>query len=554
MIINDKKKFHSWVVLFTLFLTVNFQMLQPLYADEFWQAAKDYSNSLGYLVEEAVNILSDAKDALEAALQELSYAKAALQSGVAGGSALVAKATAAVGLAEAAVGAAVTGVEVATCIVAAFVAGTAAGQALDYGISQVWDPILPIAVADPNYVYPNDVEVDLWIPAMIQAGTGLSMTRADFDTADANVPGSGTAAWNFIREGARGFAIAIRGAGAFSAGQCSDTLLAAGDLQTWLPNYTNSIESFAAYLSAMQTFTGDPMVAINNARSELDDLEADYPWNPTDVPDPNVLTAAINQTRTALDMSENALKMVGDSNGYPISIDSQLLPSQTLLDFIQFLDNCKNNGVACLPQAEVDITDYFMGVLGATFNGVPSIAAEIAQWDGQGDTGNEALLFNAHGGVLTPSQVLTTAIANHWDRIDLSYSPLIQCGPARILQDPDNITGTYGGVAMFTVRAAGDPTIVYQWKKNGVVLSNGGDIAGADTASLSLSNLSLTRGVLDCYKCEVANASGSDESDCAYLTVPCFHIYSGDLNGDCVVDLKDFAMMSIDWLNDGSLP
>jgi len=468
---------------------------------------------------------------------------------------LVAKATAAVGLAETAVAAAVTGVEIATCIVVAFVAGTAAGQALDYGISQVWDPILPIAVADANYTYPDDIVVDPWIPAIIQAGTGLTLTKTDFDKADANMPGSGTAAWNFMREGARGFAIAIRGAGAFNAGKCSsDTLIAASDLQAWLPNFINSIVNFAAYLSTMQTFTGDPMTAINNARSELDDLEAGYPWNPTDVPDPAVLMAAIGQTRMALDMAENAVKMAGDTNGNPVNLDGGLLPSQTLLSFIQFLDNCKNNGVTCLPAAEVNISDYLMVTLGATYNGVPSIAAEIAQWDGWGDTGNEALLFNAYGGSLTPSQVLTTAIANHWDRIDLSYSPLIQCGPARILQDPCDVTGTYGGIATFTVRAAGDSPIVYQWKKNDSNLVNGGDIAGADTASLQLSNLPLTQGVLDCYKCEVTNASGSDESDCAYLTVPCFHIYSSDLNKDCMVDFKDFAMMGIDWLNDGSSP
>lgn len=554
---SSKKIWQQYVVIGCIGMMLTLPLREAAYADAFWQAAKDYSNSMEKLVVDAVSILSDAKDALEAAEMVLMDARGAI--GAAGSAAVVAKALAAVAAAESAVAAATTAVGVATCIAGAWAIGTAAGQALDYGISQIWDPICPIELADPNYTYPTDAEVDSWIPTMIFEAVNVRLTRADFNDADAIVPGSGTASWDFMREGTRGFAIAMRGAGAYTAhtqgveGMCDGVLTAAEDLQALLPVYTAAIQNFADYLATTPTFTGDPMAAINNARFELDALEAGYPWNPIDVPDPEALIAAINLARSGLSQAETALQKAGDGAGNPIMLDGELFEPVTLLEFIQWLDDCRVNGAACLPAAEIAIADYLVAVLGVTYNGVPSITEPMAEWDGLGDTGNESLLFNAHGGVMTVSQILVTAIENHWDRIDLSWSPLIQCGPARILEDPADATEPYGAVATFTVRTAGDEPITYQWKKNGTPLVNGGNIWGVDTPVLELHNVQLTRGVQDCYTCQVSNALGSDESNCATLTVPCFFDISGDLNKDCVEDMMDFATFAIDWLQDSSI-
>jgi hypothetical protein len=498
-----------------------------------------------------IGALSDAKDALEAAQGILADARGAI--GAAGSAAVVGKAAAAVAAAETVVAGAATGVAVATCLVAAWVAGTAAGQAIDYGISQVWDPICPIEVADANYIYPTDMEVDSWIPTMLVNGPNVPLTRADFDYIDTIVPGSGTACWNFMREGTRGFAIAMRGAGAYTDGRCSDVLQAADDLQALLPVFTAAIQTFADLLAGTPTFNGDPMAAIQDARLELDLLDAGYPWTPPDVPDPEALRNAINFARLGLDQAEAALQTAGDGIGNPIMIDGEMLQPLTLLEFVQWLDDCRVNGVACLPDAEIAIADYLVNVLGVTYDGIASITAPMAAWDGLGDTGNEAALFSAHGGALSMSQVLTTAIPNHWDRIDLSWSPLIQCGPARILDHPVDVTEPHGGVAAFTVRAAGDGPMTYQWKKNGTPLTNGADISGADTSVLELHNVQLTRGVRDCYSCEVSNTPGSEESLCAALTVPCFFDIPGDLNKDCVEDMKDLGIFAADWLADSSV-
>ena len=105
---------------------------QRAHGDEFWQAAKDYSNSMAKLVTTAVEKLSDARDALALAEAALVDARSALS--VAGSAAIVAKAAAAVAAAESVVAGCVTAVGVATAVAAAWVAGTAAGQAIDYGI------------------------------------------------------------------------------------------------------------------------------------------------------------------------------------------------------------------------------------------------------------------------------------------------------------------------------------------------------------------------------------------------------------------------------------
>ena len=532
-------------------LIVSAQLPCIVYGDAFWQAAKDYSNSMAKLVEDAVSVLSDARDALTAAEGVLADAKGAI--GAAGSAAVVGKAVAAVGVAETAVATGITVVGVATCVAAAWVVGTAAGQLIDYGISQVWDPICPIEVTDTYYIYPTDTEVDSWIPTMILNGAGVTLTRADFDYADTIVPGSGTACWNFMRECTRGFAISMRGAGAYTDGRCDDVLQAAGDLQTMLPVFTAAIQTFGDLLAGTPTFTGNPMVEINDARIELDLLEAGYPWMLPDVPDPDALIAAINFARLGLNQAEAALQAAGDGAGNPIMLDGEMFEELTLLEFIQWLDDCKVNGVTCLPDAEIQISDYLVGVLGVTYDGNPSINGPMAEWDGLGDTGNEAALFSANGGALSMAQVLTTAIENHWDRIDLSWSPLIQCGPARILDHPADVTEPYGGVATFTVRTAGDEPMTYQWKKNGIALTNSGDISGVDTPTLELHNVQLTRGILDCYTCEVSNALGSGESNCAGLTVPCFFDIPGDLDKNCVEDIEDFVTFAIDWLEDSSV-
>jgi hypothetical protein len=45
--------------------------------------------------------------------------------------------------------------------------------------------------------------------------------------------------------------------------------------------------------------------------------------------------------------------------------------------------------------------------------------------------------------------------------------------------------------------------------------------------------------------------SGTVEASKSYFgTTPCKTVVAGDINGDCRVDFKDFALMALHWLED----
>src|SRR5262249_32456122 len=52
--------------------------------------------------------------------------------------------------------------------------------------------------------------------------------------------------------------------------------------------------------------------------------------------------------------------------------------------------------------------------------------------------------------------------------------------------DPGDLTVCSGDQAVFSVTATGQPTLTYQWRKNGNPISNGGSISGATTATLTI--------------------------------------------------------------------
>src|SRR5262249_15200337 len=54
------------------------------------------------------------------------------------------------------------------------------------------------------------------------------------------------------------------------------------------------------------------------------------------------------------------------------------------------------------------------------------------------------------------------------------------------VSDPASQSICSGSTASFAVTAEGQPTLTYQWRKNGSNLSNGGTISGATTASLTI--------------------------------------------------------------------
>jgi hypothetical protein len=64
-------------------------------------------------------------------------------------------------------------------------------------------------------------------------------------------------------------------------------------------------------------------------------------------------------------------------------------------------------------------------------------------------------------------------------------------GDPAITQNPANVSAPEGGTAVFSVVARGTPTLTYQWVKDGsITLSDGGNISGATTDTLTVSGVS----------------------------------------------------------------
>ena len=88
--------------------------------------------------------------------------------------------------------------------------------------------------------------------------------------------------------------------------------------------------------------------------------------------------------------------------------------------------------------------------------------------------------------------------------------------PASIVADPPAmVTTCLGNTAQFAITPSGEPPFTYTWYKDGLKVSNGGRITGADTDTLLVANVTTTdRGD---YSCEVSNQCGSEESSIAEL-------------------------------------
>jgi hypothetical protein len=85
------------------------------------------------------------------------------------------------------------------------------------------------------------------------------------------------------------------------------------------------------------------------------------------------------------------------------------------------------------------------------------------------------------------------------------------------MKHPSNQDVGVGGTAIFTVDASGYPPLSYRWQKNGINLSDGGNISGATTDTLEVSDCQMSD--IAAYRCVVTNAYGDTTSDEASLRV-----------------------------------
>ncbi len=92
-----------------------------------------------------------------------------------------------------------------------------------------------------------------------------------------------------------------------------------------------------------------------------------------------------------------------------------------------------------------------------------------------------------------------------------------ECTPAvEIIQHPTDDRLCAGGTAVFLVSAGGS-NLTYQWQKDGADLSDGGDVSGATTATLTIANAEAADS--GAYRCVVTGDCGTAASNPAALTV-----------------------------------
>lgn len=156
--------------------------------------------------------------------------------------------------------------------------------------------------------------------------------------------------------------------------------------------------------------------------------------------------------------------------------------------------------------------------IGGATNSSYTIPAVVA-----GDAGNyDCVVSNACGNATSSAASLTVNT------------------PVSINSQPGSLSVSAGATVNFSVGATGSTPLSYQWKKNGSNLSDGGNISGATTATLTVSN--VTTGDNGSYSCDVTNSCGTVASDSATLTVTgggCL----GDFNNDGVRDLVDLTTL-----------
>ena len=123
--------------------------------------------------------------------------------------------------------------------------------------------------------------------------------------------------------------------------------------------------------------------------------------------------------------------------------------------------------------------------------------------------------------VLTTNPQLRAVIQQRYDQqvapgVCAIAPEYCSAAPPSITQHPASLTVAAGGTAHFTVAATGTG-LSYQWQKDGVILSDGGRVSGATSATLQISGVQA--GDAGGYRSVVSNSSGSAASNSATLSV-----------------------------------
>jgi uncharacterized repeat protein (TIGR03803 family) len=106
---------------------------------------------------------------------------------------------------------------------------------------------------------------------------------------------------------------------------------------------------------------------------------------------------------------------------------------------------------------------------------------------------------------------LTSAIASEDAVLGVIFSP------PRITSQPVSLTQVAGTTASFSVTATGDAPLFYQWQEDGTNLTDGGNISGSTSNTLTITGVALTN--VGTYSVILSNSLHAVSSDPATLVV-----------------------------------
>ncbi len=132
-------------------------------------------------------------------------------------------------------------------------------------------------------------------------------------------------------------------------------------------------------------------------------------------------------------------------------------------------------------------------------------------------SGADTAALTILGLVESDSDTYTVTVSNGYSPDATSSVALSVTTFPTINSQPASRTNIAGETATFTVNAVGASPLSFQWRTNGVPLSNGGNISGATNTTLTISNVQQVDA--QDYDVVVSNNLGSSNSVTAHLTV-----------------------------------
>jgi uncharacterized repeat protein (TIGR03803 family) len=110
--------------------------------------------------------------------------------------------------------------------------------------------------------------------------------------------------------------------------------------------------------------------------------------------------------------------------------------------------------------------------------------------DGSGVSGSSTRVLTLSNVGLGSAGVYSVAVSNATSWVLSEGATLgVIYSPPEITLQPASQTGLVGGTAVFSVTAVGDLPLSYQWQENGANLTDGGQISGSATSTLTISDL-----------------------------------------------------------------